>query len=57
MKRVELLQKLSKTGAIFVRHGNKHDVYIQPKTNKESAIPHHADIDEFTAKSIIRKLS
>ena len=57
MKRLELLQKLDEIGVKFVRHGKKHDVYVQPKTNKESAVPRHTDIDEFTAKSILKKLS
>jgi mRNA interferase HicA len=57
MKKFELLQKLKEIGAVYVRHGGKHDVYMQPKTNKESAIPRHDEIDEYTAKSIIKKLS
>ena len=57
MKKFELLQKLNKIGAVFIRHGGKHDVCMQPRTNKESAIPRHDDIDEYTAKSIIKKLS
>ena len=57
MNKLELLQKLKEIGAVFVRHGGKHDVYMQPKTCNESAIPRHDDIDEYTAKSIIKKLS
>jgi predicted RNA binding protein YcfA (HicA-like mRNA interferase family) len=57
MKKLELLQKLREIGAVYVRHGGKHDVYMQPKTNKESAVPRHDEIDEYTAKSIIKKLS
>ena len=57
MKRKELIQRLCRMGAEFVRHGKKHDIYIQPKTNKESAVPRHDNIDEYTAKSIIKKLS
>jgi predicted RNA binding protein YcfA (HicA-like mRNA interferase family) len=57
MKQFELLQRLSKIGAVFVRHGGNHDVYMQPKTNKEAAVPRHDDINEYTAKSILKKLS
>jgi predicted RNA binding protein YcfA (HicA-like mRNA interferase family) len=57
MKRSELLQRLNKTGAVFVRHGGSHDVYMQPKTNKEAAVPRHDDINEYTAKSILKKLA
>ena len=57
MKKVELLQKLNRQGAVLVRHGAKHDVYVQPKTNKEATVPRHDDINEYTAKAILKKLS
>jgi predicted RNA binding protein YcfA (HicA-like mRNA interferase family) len=57
MKKTELLQKLNQQGAIFVRHGGNHDVYKQPRTNKEAAVPRHNEINEHTAKSILKKLS
>ena len=57
MKKTELLQKLNKQGAFFVRHGAKHDVYFQPKTNKEATVPRHTEINEYTAKAILKKLS
>jgi len=57
MKRTKLLQMLNQMGVIFVRHGKKHDVYMQPITKIETTIPRHNDIKEFTAKSIIKTLS
>jgi len=57
MKRVDLLQRLNRQGAAFVRHGAKHDVYFQPRTNKEAAVPRHDEINEYTAKAILKKLS
>jgi len=57
MKRTKLLQILNQTGVVFVRHGKKHDVYIQPATKIETTIPRHEDIKEFTARSIIKTLS
>ena len=57
MKKTELLQKLTQQGAVLLRHGAKHDVYLQPKTNKEATVPRHNDINEFTAKAILKKLS
>ncbi|MDR2730547.1 MAG: type II toxin-antitoxin system HicA family toxin [Treponema sp.] len=43
--------------AVFVRHGGNHDVYCQPPTNKEAAVPRHNEINEYTAKAILKKLS
>jgi hypothetical protein len=57
MKRSELLQRLKRQGAVLARHGAKHDVYIQPGTGKESAVPRHDEINEYTAKAILKKLS
>jgi len=57
MKRTRLLQILNQMGVVFVRHGNKHDVYRQPTTKIETTIPRHGEIKEFTAKSIIKTLS
>ena len=57
MKKFELIQKLNRQGAVFVRHGDRHDVYMQPKTNKEATVPRHDEINEYTAKAILKKLS
>jgi predicted RNA binding protein YcfA (HicA-like mRNA interferase family) len=57
MKKTELLQKLNLQGAVFIRHGGNHDVYYQPRTNKEAAVPRHNEINEYTAKAILKKLS
>jgi predicted RNA binding protein YcfA (HicA-like mRNA interferase family) len=56
MKKTELIQRLNQQGAVFLRRGGKHDVYVQPKTNKEATVPRHAEINEFTAKAILKKL-
>ena len=57
MKRTILLQMMNQMGVIFVRHGNKHDVYKQPSTNMETTVPRHDEIKEYTAKSILKTLS
>ena len=57
MKKFELIQKLNRQGAVLVRNGAKHDVYLQPRTNKEATVPRHNEISEYTAKAILKKLS
>jgi predicted RNA binding protein YcfA (HicA-like mRNA interferase family) len=57
MKKTKLLQMLNQMGVVFVRHGKKHDVYIQPATKIETTVPRHDEIKEFTAKNIIKTLS
>jgi predicted RNA binding protein YcfA (HicA-like mRNA interferase family) len=57
MKRGALLKILNRLGCIFVKHGKRHDQYIQPKTGKIDQVPRHPNISEDTAKSIIKNLS
>ena len=57
MKREKLLEKINEFNAVFVRHGNKHDIYENPRTHEYTSIPRHSEINEFTAKGIIKKLS
>jgi predicted RNA binding protein YcfA (HicA-like mRNA interferase family) len=57
MKREKLLKKISEMGAVFVRHGKKHDIYENPRTHEYTQIPRHPDINEYTAKDILKKLA
>jgi len=57
VKRVELIQKLTAMGCVFIRHGDKHDWYQNPRTRMCQPLPRHREIKEFLARSIIRKLT
>jgi len=57
MKREKLLETVNDLGAVFIRHGNKHDIYENPRTHEYTSIPRHSEINEYTAKGIIKKLS
>jgi len=57
MKRVKLLEKVGETGAVFVRRGEKHDIFENPRTHEYTQIPRHSDINEYTAKEILKKLT
>jgi predicted RNA binding protein YcfA (HicA-like mRNA interferase family) len=57
MKRVELLKIITGNGAIFLRHGSNHDIYVQPKNGNTEPVPRHNEIKEFVAKKIIKNLS
>jgi predicted RNA binding protein YcfA (HicA-like mRNA interferase family) len=57
MKRGALLRTLRKQGCVFVKHGKKHDQYLQPKTGNTDQVPRHSDIAEDMAKNIIKNLS
>jgi len=56
MKRRDLIKILTDMGCVLVRHGRKHDWYMNPQTKQSQAVPRHTEVNELLAKSIIRKL-
>ena len=57
MKREKLLEQALEYGALFVRHGKKHDIYENPRTHEYTQIPRHTEINEYTSRGILKKLS
>jgi hypothetical protein len=55
VKRVELIQELTRMGCVFIRHGGKHD--RNPRTKMCQPMPRHREIKEYLARSIIKKLT
>lgn len=53
MKRRMLIKKLEKAGFRFKEHGGNHDTYKRDMDTEQ--IPRHKDINEITAKRILRK--
>ena len=54
MKRRDLIKKLEQAGFSFKRYGNEHDIYARGE-NEIETIPRHREINEKTAKGILRK--
>lgn len=52
MKRRELERRLQELGWTLARHGGRHDVWT--KGEGEIVVPRHREINEFTAKAILR---
>jgi predicted RNA binding protein YcfA (HicA-like mRNA interferase family) len=57
VKRFELLKIINEKGAVFLRHGGNHDIYVQPGNGNTEPVPRHNEIKEFMAKKIIKNLS
>ena len=57
MKRRDLIEKIEAMGCVLIRHGGKHDWHQNPRTHMAQAVPRHREINEFLARSILRKLS
>ena len=52
VKRRELESRLKAMGWNLSRHGGKHDVWTDGQ--REVAVPRHREINEYTAKAILR---
>lgn len=53
MKQRDLIKKLEDAGFCFEEHGGNHDTY--KRGNDIEQIPRHKEINEITAKRILRK--
>lgn len=56
MKRRDLEKKLEQMGCTLTRHGGKHDFWTNHQTKVSQAVPRHNEINENTARAIIKKL-
>lgn len=52
MKRRELEKRLQALGWEMIRRGGRHDIWA--RNEYEIAVPRHPEINEFTAKAILR---
>jgi len=57
MKRKDLIKQIESLGCNLVRHGAKHDWYINPETKKSQPVPRHNEINEILARHILKMLS
>jgi mRNA interferase HicA len=56
MKRRDLLRWLTGQGCRLLREGARHSWWVNPDTNRRSAIPRHNEIDDHLARKICRDL-
>jgi mRNA interferase HicA len=57
LKRRDLIKKIEAQGGVLIRHGGKHDWYQNPVTKVCQPVPRHNEINEYLARSLLRKLS
>jgi len=57
MKRKDLIKQIESMGCSLIRHGAKHDWYVNPETKKSQPVPRHNEINENLARHIIKMLS
>lgn len=52
MKRTELIQFLLRQGCVLLRHGARHDIYLNPATGLKQPMPRHSEIDDHLVRHI-----
>ena len=56
MKRRRLLAYLREHGCELLREGGRHSIFYNPRNNRTSSVPRHAEINDFLARKICRDL-
>lgn len=56
MKRNALIRELVKSGCYLKRHGNKHDIYANPKNGRQVPVPRHSEIKDSLVRLIKKQL-
>jgi len=56
MKRGKFIQHLNANDCGFVKHGSRHDKYMNHHTGKCTFVPRHADIDTDLCMLICKQL-
>ena len=57
MKRVDLIRQIIDEGCVLARARGGHDIYRNVITGATQPVPRHREINELTARAIIRALS
>lgn len=55
MKRAKLIKAIQALGWRFTREGGNHTIYRKEGRDDEIAIPRHNEVNEITAKKILKQ--
>ena len=56
MNRKQFVRQLAKDGCVLLRHGAKHDLYLNPKTGQKQPVARHNEIEDVLARHIRKYL-
>jgi hypothetical protein len=56
MNRRRFIKELISQGCYLKRHGNRHDLYINPTKGKQAPIPRHSEIKDSLCRIIKQQL-
>ena len=47
---------MKRSGCTLLRHGSKHDIYLNPSNGMKQPVPRHSEIDDHLVKHIKKYL-
>lgn len=56
MKRAAFIRQLTSAGCVLLRHGSRHDIYLNTTTGQKQPVPRHTEIDDTLARHIRKYL-
>lgn len=56
MSRADLIRHLREHGCRLLREGRAHSVWVNPANGRQSTVPRHREINDFTAIGICTQL-
>jgi len=56
MNRRALIRELAAKGCVLLRHGSRHDVYLNPANGRQAPIPRHGEVKESLVRLIRKQL-
>ncbi len=56
MKRQEFIRQLMQRGCVLLRHGSRHDIYLNPANNLKQPVPRHTEVDDHLVSHILKQL-
>jgi len=54
--RAELVRQLIEDGCTLLRHGARHDIFLNPRTGQKQPVPRHTEIDDQLVRHIRKHL-
>jgi predicted RNA binding protein YcfA (HicA-like mRNA interferase family) len=56
VKRQEFIRQLMQRGCVLLRHGSRHDIYLNPANNMKQPVPRHTEVDDRLVSHILKQL-
>ena len=56
MKRKQFIKELVKAGCSLKRHGNRHDLYENPRNGRLAPVPRHTEVKDSLCRLIRKQL-